>query len=170
MVAQATEPDQSQFNGELVGLQTGPGRLPHHEKFHILSNRRRLLILIYLSINRDQNSFSIREIVDTVAAWENDKSISSVTRQERNRVYASVKQVHLPALDDHDVIGFDHVRGTITYGSRFDEIEAYLPIQSTSSSNGPPIRLYVLLLIIAIATIILLSGLLVTITGTMFLL
>lgn len=80
--------------------------------FEILSNERRRLVLKYLrQHNGEQVNF--RDLVDQIAAWENDTTQGKLNTDDRKCVYTALRQTHLPKLDQFDVIEYDRQRGLI---------------------------------------------------------
>lgn len=81
--------------------------------FHILQNPRRRAVLRYLR-EEGADEFQVREVAETVAAWEHETTVDQLSSGERQRVYVSLYQSHLPKLDAHDIISYDQSRGLIT--------------------------------------------------------
>lgn len=77
------------------------------DAFHLLQNGRRRAVCRYLLARPNQQQFRMGDIVEAVAAWENDTTVEQLTPEQRQRVYVSLYQSHLPKLDAHDVIEYD---------------------------------------------------------------
>lgn len=101
-----------------------PDELSMDDVFGILSNRRRRLILSYL--RRGEETVSIGELSEAIAAVENDRPIESVSSAERKRVYVALHQCHLPKMDEVDVISFAKSRGTVERASNTEVLQEYL--------------------------------------------
>jgi DNA-binding transcriptional ArsR family regulator len=101
------------------------GNLSREEVFEVLSNGRRRCIVHYLKQHRDQR-VELRDLVDYVAAWENDTTVEAVSGADRKSVYAAVKQTHLPKLDDANVVEYDRRSGEIELTDDAHEVEVYL--------------------------------------------
>lgn len=101
--------------------------------FTILSNRRRRYVLHYLK-QRDA-PVSIRELSETVAAWENGPDAETVTPKERKRVYTALHQSHLPKMDRAGVVRYDPDRGTVELTDAIDAFDIYLDVVPTSDLN-----------------------------------
>jgi len=109
-----------------TGASDPPGAdLDRTEVFSLLSNDRRFRLLAHLD-RADGERFAFRDLVDHVAAAENDKPVGAITGAERNRVYSSMRQVHLPALDDAGVVEFDRSRNEIRVAAGFEAVRPYL--------------------------------------------
>jgi DNA-binding transcriptional ArsR family regulator len=79
--------------------------LPKDELFRILSNSRRRYIIYYLHEAGDE--MSLKDLATRIAAVENDTSVEDVTDEERQRVYISLYQTHLPKLEEADIVSYD---------------------------------------------------------------
>jgi DNA-binding transcriptional ArsR family regulator len=99
----------------------GMDRLPSDQLFHLLANQRRRRVLYYL--REHEETVSLRELAEQIAAWEHGISVRTLGSNERQRVYISLYQNHLPKLDDNGVIDYNQSRGTIertTVANQFD--------------------------------------------------
>lgn len=95
------------------------------EIFDILCNGRRRYVLEYLRESSDESLY-FGEMVDTIAAWENDKEIAETEYADRKRVYTALRQTHLPKLHETGVIEYDRQRGELRPTERMDEVQFYL--------------------------------------------
>lgn len=99
--------------------------LPRDDVFDVLSNARRRCVLHYLK-QRDHRRVELRELVDYVAAWENDMTPEQVGSDERKRVYTALRQSHLPKLDETGIIEYEHMRGEVELTSDAKNVQLYL--------------------------------------------
>ena len=99
--------------------------LPRDEIFDVLSNERRQCILHYLK-KQGGRRVDLRELVNHVAAWENDITLEQLDSAERKRVYTALRQSHLPKLEDSGLIEYDHMRGEIELKDQAREVQMYL--------------------------------------------
>lgn len=130
------------------GQQT---QISDDECFELLSNHRRRYVLQYL--REQQNSATLSELSDQIAAWENEKTIEDVTPTERKRVYTSLQQIHLPQMAEMGVIRYDDSDKTVEVGPSVEDIDVYLDV--VRERDVPWSRLY---LTLALANAILLIG------------
>lgn len=72
--------------------------------FEVLSNHRRLFVLIYLS--KCGELANITEVSKSIAAMENEKPSEDLTEQQTKRVYVSLHQNHLPTLEEADLVEY----------------------------------------------------------------
>jgi hypothetical protein len=107
-------------------VENGDGEIPHDDCFHLLSNHRRRYALHYLQ--QQDDGVTLGELADQVAAWENDADVDAVSYDERKRVYTSLQQVHLPRMDDFDVVEFDDREGRVRMGAAAEHLDVYLEI------------------------------------------
>lgn len=105
---------------------SGPDRLEREVIFEVLSNERRRLVLHYLRSHPDEQPVQLRDLVDQVAAWENDTTITELDSSDRKCVYTALKQSHLPKLDDVGVVDYDHLRGSVELTESADDVQPYL--------------------------------------------
>lgn len=81
------------------------------ELFQILSNSRRRYIIYYLS--EGGNELSLKSLATKIAAVESDVSESDITSDERQRVYISLYQTHLPKLEEAGIVTYDEDERTV---------------------------------------------------------
>ncbi len=79
--------------------------------FDVFSNARRRRAVRCLKAQ--SGSCELADLVERVAAWENDVDPDEVTRAQRRRVYISLYQTHLPMLEDHGIVDWDPDAHTI---------------------------------------------------------
>ena len=99
--------------------------IPRKEIFDVLSNDRRQYLLHYLK-QKNGDGVELRELVDQVAAWENDIAPHEIGSAERKRVYTALRQSHLPKLDDAGIVEYDNRRGTVELTEQAREVQLYL--------------------------------------------
>lgn len=98
----------------------------YDETFELLSNHRRRYTLHYLEQNG--GPVTLGDLSEQVAAWENDTTTEALSYDERKRVYTSLQQIHLPRMDEADVVVFDDREGVIEMGPEAAELGVYLEI------------------------------------------
>ncbi|SEO38268.1 hypothetical protein SAMN04487948_102151 [Halogranum amylolyticum] len=100
-------------------------------KFTVLSNARRRDVLRLL--RSYDEPVGIRDLAERIAAWENDTTPEAVTYKQRKRVYTSLHQTHLPALEDAGLIEAARTWEGITLTPRARELDAYLDGERSTS-------------------------------------
>jgi DNA-binding transcriptional ArsR family regulator len=79
--------------------------------FQILSNSRRRYIIYYLS--QEGDALSLKDLATKIAAVESDVPEAEITSDERQRVYISLYQTHLPKLEEADIVTYDEDERTV---------------------------------------------------------
>ncbi len=92
--------------------------------FDLLSSPRRRFVLYYL--NQVDDSVTIGDLADEVAAWENEVDVEELSSQQRKRVYVSLYQTHVPKMDDAGIIEYDSDSGKVVLADQAVDISAYL--------------------------------------------
>jgi len=105
------------------------GSTQRSELFHLLSNHRRRYALH--ACKQFELPVTLSDLAEQVAAWENDKSVSELSYQERRRVYTAMQQTHLPAMEEAGVIEFEGHEIELT--DRMDELDVYLEVVPENS-------------------------------------
>lgn len=94
--------------------------------FHLLQVKRRRDALRYLQ--NHNGSAEMRDVTEQVAAWENNTTVTELSSNERQRVYISLYQSHLPKLDKEGVINYDQSRGNVTLTPLAEQLKPYLDV------------------------------------------
>ncbi len=119
---------RNQGRGSIGRPERGSGDVStpdRDEIFTVLSNERRRYALQYLK-NHDDEAVDLGDLVDYIAARENDTTVAALDYKQRKRVYSSLRQTHLPTLSDCNVIDYEEDRGTITLNGAAREVQMYL--------------------------------------------
>lgn len=106
--------------------KSGDDELNRDAIFDVLSNARRRYAIEYLKGHEPGDEIELSDLVDYIAACENDISIPEVDYKQRKRVYSSLRQTHLPKLNDCDLIEYDRDRGTIALSDAVSEVQMHL--------------------------------------------
>ncbi len=107
--------------------------LPLDVTFEILKNQRRRLVLEYL---RDTDeTITIGELAEHIAAIENDTTVQQLDAQQRKRVYIGLYQCHLPKMDDAGIIEFNQSRGRIDTGEHMEPLYEYLDVDANNDDQ-----------------------------------
>lgn len=114
--------------------ETDPQELSLDIIFEMLRNRRRQLVLEYL--REHDETVTIGELAEHIAAIENDTTVRQLNAQQRKRVYIGLYQCHLPKMDDVDVIEFNQSRGRISPGEHIEPLYEYLDVANGETDGG----------------------------------
>lgn len=120
-------------------LVDGPSALSLDDVYHLLQTKRRRDVLRYL--HEEGGRVRLRDLAEQVAAWEQETAIENLSSDERQRVYISLYQSHLPKLDNHGIVNYDKDRGWVEPTSLVARLQPYLePSHRTRSSERWPRR------------------------------
>ena len=103
-------------------------RLSKDVIFELLKNRRRREVLTYLL--EAEETVTLGELAEQIAAWENDTEVSALSSDQRKRVYVALYQTHLPKMDDAGIVEYDQDRGLISLSDNADLLMMYLDTDS----------------------------------------
>lgn len=120
---QTTEIADQHHNG--VATTENTPELSHDEIFGVLSNERRRHALRYLKQN-DSRQIKLGELVDYITARENEITVEKIDYKQRKRVYSSLRQTHLPKMEECGLIEYDQDRGTIELNGAAQEVQMHL--------------------------------------------
>jgi len=112
-------------NGRIEQVESA---LSPDEIFKALSNCRRRHVLYYLQ-HVDETA-TIRDLSEQLAAWEYGTTTERVAPQERKRLYTALHQTHLPKMDDLGVVVYDRSRGTVRATDSVRQFDAYFEDKS----------------------------------------
>ncbi|MFB6122037.1 MAG: hypothetical protein ABEJ78_01080 [Haloferacaceae archaeon] len=123
----------------LVGTGSREGdSLSTDELFEVLSNQRRRYTLHYLK-QAEAKTIELRDVAEQVAAWEFGKTVEGLPYDERKTVHTALRQLHLPKMDEVDIVDFDKQRGTVELTDKASEANLYLEVVE---GRGIPWSLY----------------------------
>ena len=106
-----------------------PTPLNPDERFHLLQNERRRLVIKHLhDVESDAEDGRVRmgDVAEQVAAWEHDTTVAQLSSTQRQRVYIPLYQKHLPKLHDAGVIDYNQSRGVIVPTERVDRLVEFV--------------------------------------------
>ncbi|PCR89733.1 DUF7344 domain-containing protein [Natrinema ejinorense] len=116
-----------------------PPELSLDEIYHLLQTKRRRDVIRY--VRDGEEPVRLRELAEQVAAWEQGTSVESLSSNERQRVYISLYQSHLPKLDNHGIINYDKDRGVVEATPQTAQFDSYLdPAREPAPSDQWPQR------------------------------
>lgn len=112
--------------------------LSRDDIFHILQTKRRRDVLRYLQTRTEP--VELGELAEQIAAWEQETTVDQLHSTERQRVYISLYQSHLPKLDNRGIVDYDKDRGFVTKTPLAAQLEPYL--EETRPNRTPWPRRY----------------------------
>lgn len=101
--------------------------LTFESTFEALQNPRRRWTLRYLS----DHDYPVRvsDLADQITAWEGGTSTADITPDARKSVYNSLCQTHLPQLESHGIVEYDHDTGLVRLAPNATQLERYMPLE-----------------------------------------
>ena len=117
--------------GSLVADAGETTELSTDTVFHLLQNDRRRAALRYL--RAADGPVDVGDLAEAIAAAEQDTTVTGLSAQQRQRVYISLYQTHLPKLDDCGVVEYRKNRGVVRRRPAADQLDRYL----FQSPDGP---------------------------------
>ena len=106
------------------------------ETFDVLRNSRRRDVLREIAAHDGPMRFG--ELVDRVAARENDTEPGAVDSGTRKAVYTSLYQSHLPKLDEMGVISHERQSGPVAAGPHMAEVlECLAAVEEIRAGASP---------------------------------
>lgn len=97
--------------------------------FSVLANRRRILLMRYLSLFERQKEVEVRHLARVIGGIETGVPPRNIGRDDYESVYNGLLQTHLPTLDEKGVIEYDEQRKTVTVTT---QIERYMVLAAIS--------------------------------------
>lgn len=104
--------------------------LSRDELFDVLANQRRRCMLQFFL--RSESDVEFGQLVDHIAARENDKSACEVTDEERKRVRTALRQNHLPKMERAGLIEHHESTNQIELTETFSDLDVYLQVVGRS--------------------------------------
>lgn len=101
--------------------------LTFESTFEALQNPRRRWTLRYLSDH--SQPVNVSDLADQITAWEQGSTTSEIAPDARKSVYNSLCQTHLPQLERHGIVEYDHESGQVGLAPNATQLERYMPLE-----------------------------------------
>lgn len=101
--------------------------------FSLLRNERRREVI--RTLQEADGPLDLRDLSEHIAAIENDCNVAAVTYKQRKRVQTALYQMHLPKLDERDIIEYDRRAGRIELAPGAADCLPYLEAETTATSR-----------------------------------
>lgn len=101
--------------------------------FDALSSKRSRYVLV--ALREADGALGLRELVDTVAAWETDKPIDLVSEKHCKRVFTSLRHSQLPKLAMMGLVEYDEDESVVERGPYAEQADAYLDIAASRDES-----------------------------------
>lgn len=89
--------------------------------FDLLGNRRRLLVIEYLSLFEESVSVEVRHLARVIRGIELEKPPRQVSSDDYESAYNGLIQTHLPKLAANGVVEYDDSRKTLSPTHRVNQ-------------------------------------------------
>lgn len=107
-------------------LDRGAAKLARETIFDVLRNKRRRYALHYLK--QEAEPIDVGSLAEQIAAWEYDTPLAQVSTQQRQRVYVSLVQTHLPTMEREGIIEFDEDDKRVALTEEASDLDVYLEV------------------------------------------
>ena len=105
------------------------------DAYKLLSNRRRLLTVKYISLFDQECIIDVRQIARAIRSVETDTPPRAIGTDDYESAYNSLIQQHLPKLDEAGLIEYDDDRKTVTVNESLDRYALLISIGDVVISN-----------------------------------
>lgn len=103
--------------------ETQADDLPESEIHHVLSNERRRMVI---EILEEDGSIGLRELSEQIASQETGES--PPPRDARRSVYVSLKQTHIPKLEELKIISYDEDAKEVNQEEHASDVAVYMEV------------------------------------------
>ncbi|WP_435177003.1 DUF7344 domain-containing protein [Halorussus sp. AFM4] len=132
--------DLADSNGRTAAPRPSPRQpdfdvppLSQDNVFDALASKRSRYVLI--ALREAEDHLDLRELVDTVAAWETGKPIDLVSEEHCQRVFTSLRHSQLPKLATMGLVEYDEADDVVARGPYAEQADAYLDIAASRDDN-----------------------------------
>jgi hypothetical protein len=117
----------SQTIPQTAGEPSRADDLDSDEVIDVLSNKRRRYALHFLKRQANGES-DLRDLSESVAAWEYDKPAERLDYEERKRVQNALRQFHLPKMEECGFVAFDRQRNAVELTAAAEGRDFYVDV------------------------------------------
>lgn len=118
-------------------MSTTDNNKPDPSDVHeLLGNRRRLLVVGYLSLFKQGTTIEVRHIARVVRGIETGTSPRQVSTDKYESAYNGLIQSHLPKLAARGLIEYEEDRKEVTVMKRVDRYATIIAISKCITSYG----------------------------------
>ena len=106
-----------------VRTDTTDGSLSKETIYEILSNQRRRFTIHALKYS--DHAMELNEISKRVTAWEQNTEMSAISYDQLRSVYTSIKNTHLPVLEENGLVRYDAETKMVAPTEALDGLDVY---------------------------------------------
>jgi DNA-binding transcriptional ArsR family regulator len=117
-----------------MGSTTAPTAEPRSEiddlseddVYEMLSNRRRRFVIH--ALKRAEEPVDVSELSTHVTAWERGVDPDAVKYEDRRNVYSTLQRIHLPKLEEKNVVRVDEETNLVEPTPTLDDLDVYIEV------------------------------------------
>ena len=117
-----------------MGSTTAPTAEPRSEVddlseddvYEMLSNRRRRFVIH--ALKRAEEPVDVSELSTHVTAWERGVDPDAVKYEDRRNVYSTLQRIHLPKLEEKNVVRVDEEANLVEPTPTLDDLDVYIEV------------------------------------------
>ena len=100
--------------------------LSEDDVFEMLSNRRRRFVIH--ALKRAEGPVDVSELSTHVTAWERGVDPDAVKYEDRRNVYSTLRRIHLPKLEEKNVVRVDEEANLVEPTPTLDDLDVYIEV------------------------------------------
>ncbi|ELZ32253.1 DUF7344 domain-containing protein [Halorubrum distributum] len=100
--------------------------LSEDDVFEMLSNRRRRFVIH--ALKRAEEPVDVSELSTHVTAWERGVDPDAVKYEDRRNVYSTLQRIHLPKLEEKNVVRVDEEANLVEPTPTLDDLDVYIEV------------------------------------------
>ena len=100
--------------------------LSEDDVFEMLSNRRRRFVIH--ALKRAEEPVDVSELSTYVTAWECGVDPDAVKYEDRRNVYSTLQRIHLPKLEEKNVVRVDEDENLVEPTPTLDDLDVYIEV------------------------------------------
>ncbi|TKX50454.1 transcriptional regulator [Halorubrum sp. ASP121] len=100
--------------------------LSEDDVYEMLSNRRRRFVIH--ALKRAEEPVDVSELSTHVTAWERGVDPDAVKYEDRRNVYSTLQRIHLPKLEEKNVVRVDEEANLVEPTPTLDDLDVYIEV------------------------------------------
>lgn len=102
------------------------------EVYEALGDRTRRFAVYYL---RSRGRVEVDALADVLTGWENAEDGGVASREDRTEVLATLRDEHLPLLDDAGIVRYDGAAGAVALASLSEPVRSLIDAAYGTEGN-----------------------------------
>ena len=100
--------------------------LSEDDVYEMLSNRRRRFVIH--ALKRAEGPVDVSDLSTHVTAWERGVEPDAVKYEDRRNVYSTLRRIHLPKLEEKNVVRVDEEANLVEPTPTLDDLDVYIEV------------------------------------------